>query len=218
MTVSLANLSSHEIFNEFRDGLLEFKLDEDFLRVVFLILKSRKSSPQLKICVLELISEKYENDIKLLHSQIQSYNFWDPKEFLENLPSPKQEEIVLPFDLQIEDDYSFKHKPKEIVSEFNIKNTTNQLVIKGLEAQIIHYAFDDPIANYMETIFSSSLQTSFYRWGSNILAISVTHHIFYYEDTWSSYASNFDDKQSNYPFISTTTWLASLEFLYYLIQ
>ena len=70
MTGFVANLSSHEIFNEFRDGLLEFQLDEDFLRAVFLILKSRKCSPQLKICVLELVFEKYENDIKLLHSQI----------------------------------------------------------------------------------------------------------------------------------------------------
>ena len=78
---------------------------------------------------------------------------------MENLPSPKQEEIVLPFDLRIEDDYSFKHKTEEIVSRFNIKYTTNQLVIESLEAQIIHYAFDDPIANYMENIFSSSLQT-----------------------------------------------------------
>ena len=110
MTGSVENLSSHEIFNELKDVLLEFQLDEDFLRVVFLILKSRKCSPQLKICVLELVSEKYENGIKIFHFQIQSYNFQDPKEFLENLPSPKQEEIVLPFDLQIEDDYSFKHK------------------------------------------------------------------------------------------------------------
>ena len=75
-----------------------------------------------------------------MHSQIQSYNFRDPKEFLENIPSPKKEEIVLPFDLQIEDDYSFKENTEEIVSGFNIEDTTNQLVIEGLEAQIIHHA------------------------------------------------------------------------------
>jgi len=92
------NLSFHENFNEFREGLSEFQLDEISLRVVFLIFESRKFSPKVKICVLELVAKKYENDIKLLHSQIQSYNFRDPKEFLENLPSPKQEEIVLPFD------------------------------------------------------------------------------------------------------------------------
>ena len=80
---------------------------------------------------------------------------------MENLPSPKQEEIVLPFDFQFEDDYSFKHKNEEMVSRINIQNTTEQLVIEGLEAQIIHYDFDDPIENYMETIFSSSRQTFF---------------------------------------------------------
>ena len=82
-----------------RDEILEFQLDEDFLRAIFPILKLIKYSPQLKKCVLEIISENYENEIKLLHSQIQAYNFRDPKEFLENLPSPRQEEIALSFDL-----------------------------------------------------------------------------------------------------------------------
>ena len=96
-----------------------------------------------------------------MHSQIQSYNFQDPKEFLENVPSQKQEEIVLPFNLHIEDDYAFKYKTGEIVSRFNIKDTTTQLVIEDLEALIIHHDFDDPIANYMEIIFSSILKTCF---------------------------------------------------------
>ena len=104
----VANLSFHENLNEFKDGLSKFQLDEDFLRAVFLIFKSRKFSPKVKICVLELVAKKYENGIKLFHSQIQSYNFEDPKEFLGTLPSPKQEEIVLPFDWKIEDDYAFK--------------------------------------------------------------------------------------------------------------
>ena len=144
-----------------RDEMLELQLDEDFLRTFFLLLKSRKYSPKLKICVLDIISENYESEIKLLHSQIQSYNFRNPKEFFENLPSPKQEEIVLYFDMHIEDDYSFKHKTEEMVSRINIQNTTEQLVIEGLETQIIHYAFNDPIANYMENIFTSNLQTCF---------------------------------------------------------
>ena len=98
MTGFVENLSFDEILNEFMDELSKFQLDEDFLRVEFLIFKSRIFSPKVKICVFELVSEEHENGIKLLHSQIQSYNFLDPKEFLENLPSPKQEEIVLPFD------------------------------------------------------------------------------------------------------------------------
>ena len=146
-------------------------------------MKSRKYSPKLKICVLEIISENYENEIKLLHSQIHSYNFWNPKEFFENLPSPKQEEIVLSFDLHIEDDYSFKHKTEEIVSRLNIQNTTEQLFIEGLETQIIHYDFNDPIANYMENIFSSNLQTCFIyedqiyqRWPFHILSLIIKAH------------------------------------------
>jgi hypothetical protein len=33
---------------------------------------------------------------------------------LENIPSPKQEEIVLPIDLQIDDDYVFKYKAEVV--------------------------------------------------------------------------------------------------------
>jgi hypothetical protein len=65
----------HEAINEFRDKLSEFHIDEDFLTTVFLILESSKFSPKIKICFLELVAEKYENDIELLDSQIQSYNF-----------------------------------------------------------------------------------------------------------------------------------------------
>jgi len=94
-----------------------------------------------------------------LHSQIQSYNFQDPKEFFKNLPSPKQDETVVPFEWQIEDDYYFKYKNEEVVSGFNIEDTIDQLVIEGLEANIIHYAFVDPIIDYVEVLFSSSFQT-----------------------------------------------------------
>lgn len=52
MTWFVANLLFHENLNEFTE---------------------------VKICVLELVDEKYENGIKLLHSQIQRYNFCDPK-------------------------------------------------------------------------------------------------------------------------------------------
>ena len=144
-----------------KDEILDFQFDEDFLKVIFLIFKSRKFSPQVKKWLLDIISENYETEIKLLHSQIQSYNFWNPKEFFENLPSPKKEEIVISFDLHIEDDYSSKHKTKEIVSWSNIHNSTEQLGIEGLELNNIHHAFIDPISDYMENIFSQNLQTCF---------------------------------------------------------
>ena len=78
---------------------------------------------------------------------------------MENLPSPKQEEIVLPLDSHIEYDGAFKYQTEDVVSRFNIEDTTNQLVIEGLEANILHHAFIDPIVYYMEVLFSSIFQT-----------------------------------------------------------
>ena len=78
---------------------------------------------------------------------------------MENLPSPKQEEIVLHLDLHIEDDCAFKYRAEDGVSRFNTKDTTDQLVIEGLEASIIHHDFIDPIANYMEVHFRSIFKT-----------------------------------------------------------
>ena len=83
---------------------------------------------ELKKWLLGIISENYENEIKLLRSQIQSYNFRNPKEFFENIPSPKQEEIVLSFDLHTEDDYSFKYKTEEIVSRINIQKLYQEAI------------------------------------------------------------------------------------------
>ena len=54
-----------------KDEILYFQFDEDFLKVFFLILKSRKIS-QVKKWLLDIISKNYETEIKLLHSQIQS--------------------------------------------------------------------------------------------------------------------------------------------------
>ena len=113
------------------------------------------------MCLLNLVSEKYENEIKLLHSQIQSYNLRDPKKFLQNLPSPNHEEIVLPFDLQIEDNYAFKSKTEEVVLGFSIEDTTDKLDIEGLEETIILYAFVDTIADYMEVLLNSNSLTCF---------------------------------------------------------
>lgn len=78
--------------------------------VMFHCLKSRKYYSKSKIRFLELIAERFEKDIELLDLQIQSYTFQYPQKFLESLPSRKQEEIVLPIDLQIEDDYFFEYK------------------------------------------------------------------------------------------------------------
>jgi hypothetical protein len=101
------------------------------------------------------------NDIELLDSQIQSYNFLDLKVLLENIPSPKQGEIVLPVDLQIDDDYVFKYKVEVVDAWFNFEDATDQLVIEDLEANIMHHVLIDPIADYMEVHVSLSFQTCF---------------------------------------------------------
>ena len=159
MTSFVVDLLSRKDLNSFRNQLSEFQLNGDFLEAVFLILESRKFCPEAKKCFLEVVFERYENGIELLNSQIQSYTFRDPKEFFENIPSPKQEEIVLPFDLHIADDYSFEYKIEDVVSRFNTEDKIDQLVIEGLEANIIHHAFIDPIADYIEDLFSSNFQT-----------------------------------------------------------
>ena len=118
-----------------------------------------------------------------MHSQIQSYNFQNPKEFFENLPSPKQEEIIISFDLHIEDDYSFKHNTEEIVSWSNIHNSTEKLVIEGLEVNNIYHAFIDPILDYMENLFRSNLQICFLykdqthqKWPLHIISFIIKAH------------------------------------------
>lgn len=66
--------------NEFRKLLSEYELDENFVRL--LLIKVRAiPQPQIKICLLDLIVEEHEKDIKLLHCQIQSYDFQDPNFF-----------------------------------------------------------------------------------------------------------------------------------------
>ena len=78
---------------------------------------------------------------------------------MESLPSPKQEEIILPLNLHIEDNCAFKSHTEDVVSKFNIGDTTDQLVIEGLKVGSIHHALSDPIAEYMEVLLSSNFQT-----------------------------------------------------------
>ena len=163
------NPLSCEILKEFMDNLAEFPIDESFSTALFHCLKSSKFSPKGKICFLELVVQRFEKYIELFYSQIQSYNFQDPKQFLENISPPKQEEIVIPFDLQIDEDYAFKYKTKtvELESGFNLEDTSDdeiihdQLVIKGLEDKVINHAFIDLVADYMEDFFSLNDQSCF---------------------------------------------------------
>ena len=64
-----------------------------------------------------LVVEIFEKGIELLDFYIQSYNFQGPKKFFENIPSSKHEEIVLLFDMQVDENYFFKYKTKIVELE-----------------------------------------------------------------------------------------------------
>jgi len=161
MTGFVEDLSFDETLNEFREVLSKFQPDEEFLGLVFLVVKTTEYPHKIKMCCLNLVVEKYENEIELLHSQIQSYDFLNPKEFLQNLPSPSHEEIVLPSDLQIEDNHAFKRKTEKLVAGFSTEDTTIQLDQESPKETITHYAFVDPIADYMEVFLNSKSLTCF---------------------------------------------------------
>jgi hypothetical protein len=160
MTGYVANPLSGEMLQTLRDELAEFQIDENFSTSVFLCLKSSRLTPEGKSCFLGLVAERLENEFELLDVQIESYDFQDPKQFLESLPPPKREEIVIPFDLQIEEGYGYEPDIVELESRFNLdeeieKVIQDQLVIESLKGISINYEFMDPVADYMKNISSS---------------------------------------------------------------
>ena len=62
---------------------------EDLPKVVLLNSKFN-AKPELKKIFLDLVVERYETEIEILNSQEQSYQFRDPRAFLERLPPPKK--------------------------------------------------------------------------------------------------------------------------------
>ena len=72
--------------------LSEFQTD-DLPKVVLHISRTQNRNPEALKFFLELVVERYENEIEMLNSQEKSYQFRDPRAFLESLPPPKQEEI-----------------------------------------------------------------------------------------------------------------------------
>ena len=130
-------------------------------------MKSSRLTPKNKICFLGLAAKKLENEIELLDVQIGSYDFQDPKQFLESLPPPKKEEIVIPFDLQIEEKYGYELDLVELESRFSLdeeneKDIQDQFVIKNLKGISINYVFYDPIADDMEEFYSPTFQLFFH--------------------------------------------------------
>lgn len=146
-------LSFDKALDIFRESLSKFELDEEFFKLM--LLKTAGGSHNL---FLDLIVERYEKEIEFLQSQIHSYHFRDPEAFLQNLPSPSHEEIVIPSDLQIEDNYVyvFKAKTKDLVAGLITKEATVSSDQEGPEEAIPHDVFIDPIADYMELLLNSS--------------------------------------------------------------
>ena len=48
------------------------------------------TQPKLKKVFLEVLVERYEDEIEILNTQEQSYHFGDSRAFLESLPPPKK--------------------------------------------------------------------------------------------------------------------------------
>ena len=100
------------------------------------ILISSKFNPVLKKNFLELLVERYEAEIELLNSQEKSYQFRDPRAFLESLPPPKKEEIPLLFDVQEEANRAFKSHFEDAVEDATIKaaqDEDNLPIMAGLK-------------------------------------------------------------------------------------
>ena len=151
MTGFVEDLSFDKALDVFRESLSKFELDEEFFKLM--LLKTAGGSHNL---FLDLIVERYEKEIEFLQSQIHSYHFRDPEAFLQNLPSPSHEEIVLPSDLQIEDNYVSKAKNEDLVAGLITKDATVPSDQEGPEEAIPHDVFIDPIADYMELLLNSS--------------------------------------------------------------
>jgi hypothetical protein len=90
-----------------------------------------------------------------LDVQIESYDFQDPKQFLESLPPPQREEIVIPFDLQIEEGHGCEPDFVELESRISLDEgieevIQDQLVMESIKGISINYEFIDPVADYMK--------------------------------------------------------------------
>jgi len=92
----VANPALSEAVEDVRNLLADYEINEEFVRVLLQCLKSPKFPLETKTRFCELIVEKFEKEIQCLDEQIQSYDFQDPKKFLEILPHSKQDIIEWP--------------------------------------------------------------------------------------------------------------------------
>lgn len=130
MVEYVANSTLCEALDGFREWLVDIELNEEIFSFFFQCLKSPNFHPS----VCELLVERIEKEIQCLDEQIQSYDFQDPKKFLEILPPSKQEITDLPIEIYID---------------------SMQLEVCIAElGQPTESGVRDPIAAYMDTFFS----------------------------------------------------------------
>ena len=141
-----------------------------------------------------MVAERYEAEIEILNSQEKSYQFRDPRYFLESLPPPKKEEIPLLFDVQEEDDWAFNSHTEDAVIQAS-KDAGSLPVIEGIKEESLHHVFIDPVAEYMEALIGSSSQTLILgrgqihqEWSPLMVALVLKTHI--QSTTWLSLTSS----------------------------
>lgn len=130
----VANPALCEAVNDVRNWLADFELNEEFFSALLQGLKSSKFPFEAKSGVCELVVERVEKEIQYLNEQIQSYDFRDPKKFLETLP-PSKHEII------------------ELLTDVCIDSVQLEVCVAEL-GQTTESGFYDPIAMYMEMFFS----------------------------------------------------------------
>ena len=91
-----------EALNGVRECLVDIEINEEFFSIFLQCLKSPKLHLEGKTRFCELVVERVENEIQCLDEQIQSYDFQDPKKFLEILPHLKQDIIESLIDVCID--------------------------------------------------------------------------------------------------------------------
>ena len=129
----MANPALCEVVEEIRNELADSEFHEDFFSALLQCLKAPKF-PCFKTRFCELVVVRIEKEIQYLDEQIQSYDFQDPKKFLEILPPSQQEITDLPTDVYID-------------------SVQLEVCIAEL-GQPKESGFRDPMATYMEMFFS----------------------------------------------------------------
>ena len=124
--------------------------------------------PALKKMFLDLVIDRYEAELELLNSQEISYEFRDPRAFLESLPPPKNKEIPLLFDIQEEEDPVPQSHLEDAVENAIIEaaqDADSLPIMEGLNEESAHHMLVDPVAEYMEALIYSNAPALILRMG-----------------------------------------------------